>query len=89
MELSLLDDAIRQPTTKAGDFEDGTRWTLVVDAVDTPRPANLPQGMELPQKLLFYTVEVYAPDSRAPDLQLHTLKVVSTLEPQGPMRLAP
>jgi prepilin-type N-terminal cleavage/methylation domain-containing protein len=86
MELSLLDDAIRQPTTKSGDFEDGTRWTLAVNAVDTPRPANFPQGMELPQKLLFYAVEVYAPDSQAPDLRLQTLKVISTAEPQGTRR---
>ncbi len=88
MELSLLDDAIRQPTTKNGDFEDGTRWTLAVDAVDTPRPASLPQGMQLPQKLLFYTVDVYAPESPAPDLRLQTLKVVSTAEPLGPGRIA-
>ncbi len=86
MELSLLDDAIRQPTTKNGDFEDGTRWTLVVNAVDTPRPANLPQGMEFPQKQLFYTVEVYAPDSQAPDLRLWSVKVVSTAEALGPAR---
>lgn len=88
MELSLLDDAIRQPTTKNGDFEDGTRWTLAVDAVDTPRPASLPQGMQLPQKLLFYTVDVYAPESPAPDLRLQTLKVVGTAEPLGPARIA-
>ena len=86
MELSLLDDAIRQPTTKRGDFEDGTRWSLVVDAVDTPRPPSLPQGAELPQKMLFYTVEVFAPDSQAPDLRLQTLKVVSTQESLGLMR---
>ena len=83
MELSLLDDQIRQPTAKRGDFEDGTRWTLEVSAVDTPRPATWPQGMELPQKMLFYTVDVFAPDSQAPDLRLQTLKVVSTAEPLG------
>ncbi len=83
MELSLLDDAIRQPTAKRGDFEDGTRWTLEVTAVDTPRPPSLPQGMELPQKMLFYTVEVFAPDSQAPDLRLQTLKVVSTAQSLG------
>ncbi len=89
MELSLLDDAIRQPTVKRGDFEDGTRWSLEVSAVDTPRPPSLPQGMELPQKLLFYTVEVFAPESQTPDLRLQTLKVISTAEPLGltrPMR---
>ncbi len=83
MELSLLDDAIRQPTSKHGDFEDGTRWDLAVTAVDTPRPASLPPGMELPQKMLFYTVEVFAPDSQTPDLRLQTLKVVSTAQPLG------
>ncbi len=83
MELSLLDDAIRQPTAKRGDFEDGTRWSLEVSAVDTPMPASLPQGMQFPQKMLFYTVDVYAPDSQVPDLRLQTLKVVSTAEPLG------
>ncbi len=86
MELSLLDDAIREPTTKRGDFEDGTRWDLVVDAVVTPRPANMPQGMELPQKMLFYTVDVYAPGSQTPDLKLQSLKVVSSAQPLGMTR---
>jgi prepilin-type N-terminal cleavage/methylation domain-containing protein len=89
MELSLLDDNIRQPTTLRGDFEDGTRWSLVVDAVSMPRPPALPQGIEMQQKLLSYTVEVYAPESQAPDLRLQTVKVLSTQDsrvPTAPVR---
>jgi prepilin-type N-terminal cleavage/methylation domain-containing protein len=33
MELALLDDSIRGATTLAGDFDDGTRWTVAI-----PRP---------------------------------------------------
>jgi prepilin-type N-terminal cleavage/methylation domain-containing protein len=89
MELSLLDDNIRQPTALRGDFEDGTRWSLVVDAVSMPRPPALPQGIEMQQKLLSYTVEVYAPESQAPDLRLQTVKVLSTQDsrvPTAPVR---
>jgi prepilin-type N-terminal cleavage/methylation domain-containing protein len=78
MELSLLDEGIRQPTVLRGDFEDGTRWSLVVDAVVMPRPQALPQGIDLQQKILSYTVEVFAPDSQAADLRLQTVKVIST-----------
>jgi prepilin-type N-terminal cleavage/methylation domain-containing protein len=84
MELSLLDDNIRQPTVLRGDFEDGTRWSLVVDAVITPRPPALPQGIEMQQKLLSYSVEVYAPESQAPDLRLQTVKLISTQDPRFP-----
>jgi prepilin-type N-terminal cleavage/methylation domain-containing protein len=78
MELSLLDDGIRQPTVLRGDFEDGTRWSLLVEDVVMPRPQALPQGIEMQQKILSYTVEVFAPDSQAPDLRLQTVKVLST-----------
>jgi prepilin-type N-terminal cleavage/methylation domain-containing protein len=84
MELSLLDDNIRQPTILRGDFEDGTRWSLVVDAVVMPRPTALPQAGEPQQKILAYTVEVFAPESQAPDLRLQTVKVMSVHDPKAP-----
>jgi prepilin-type N-terminal cleavage/methylation domain-containing protein len=89
MELSLLDDSIRQPTVLRGDFEDGTRWSLIVEDIIMPRPASLPQGVDLQQKLLSYSVEVFAPDSQAPDLHLQTVKVLSTKDlktPGAPLR---
>ena len=84
MELSLLDDGIQQPTILRGDFEDGTRWSVVVEAVVMPRPQALPQGIELQQKILSYTVEVFAPDSQAPDLRLQTVKVMNTQQDVKP-----
>ncbi len=93
MELSLLDDSIRRPTTLTGNFEDGTRWSVVIDEVPEPdeqKPEmQLPnaQRPELPVKLFSYTVEVTAPDSRAPDFRLQTLKVVNIQESERPVRL--
>ncbi len=81
MELALLDDSIRQPTTFTGDFEDGTRWAVRVEDYTAPGPVrvdprNLPQNM--PVKLLCYTVEMFSPDSRTSDYRLQTLKVVKS-----------
>ncbi len=89
MELSLLDDGIKQPTTLRGDFEDGTQWQLVVDEVEMPLPP-VPTNQappQLPVKLFAYNVEVFAPDSPTPDLRLRTLKVVNVQEQQTPLRL--
>jgi hypothetical protein len=84
MELSLLDDEIRRPTTLHGDFEDGTRWTVVVNDVDMPPLTSdaprLGQKVELPLKVMSFTVEVFAPNAANPDLRLQTLKLVSTQE---------
>ena len=89
MELSLLDEGIKRPTTLRGDFEDGTQWQLVVNEVEMPLPPLLPNQAppELPVKLFAYSVEVYAPDSPTPDLRLRTLKVVNIQEQQTPLRL--
>jgi prepilin-type N-terminal cleavage/methylation domain-containing protein len=81
MELALLNNSILQPTTFAGDFEDGTRWSVRVENYTLPgterlSPGSPPQNM--PVKLLRYTVEMFSPDSRATDYQLQTLKLVRT-----------
>ena len=78
MELALLDDSIRQPTTFHGDFEDGTRWAVRVDEYQLPdaQPQN-PQRPQLPVKLFAFNVEVFGPDSRVPDFRLQTLKIIN------------
>jgi prepilin-type N-terminal cleavage/methylation domain-containing protein len=88
MELALLDDAVRRPTTFHGDFEDGTRWSVQVDELQVPgaQPPN-PMQPELPIKLFSYTVEVMAPDSRTADFRLQTTKIVNTQETALPMQM--
>jgi len=80
MELALLDDSIHRPTSFSGDFEDGTRWLVRVDDYVLPDPVRKQQSgnlqQNLPMKLLCYTVEMFSPDSRGPDYQLQTLKMV-------------
>jgi prepilin-type N-terminal cleavage/methylation domain-containing protein len=78
MELALLDDSVSGPTTLTGDFEDGTRWTVVIaDFVPPETEATLnPRQPLLPLKLLSYSVQIFAPGSGAPDYGLQTLKVV-------------
>jgi prepilin-type N-terminal cleavage/methylation domain-containing protein len=80
MELALLDNSITQPTAFTGNFEDGTRWSVHVEEYEPPvppeyQPQDLPQN--LPIKLLCYTVEMFSPDSRAPDYRLQTLKLIN------------
>src|SRR5687767_10069925 len=36
MELSLLDQSVKGPTTLRGDFEDGSRWMVVVSDFEMP-----------------------------------------------------
>ena len=79
METALLDENISEPTSLTGDFEDGTRWSVRVEDYDPPLPAqwqsrDLPQNM--PVKLLHFVVDVYGPNSRAPDCSMQTLKIV-------------
>lgn len=81
MELALLDDSNNEPRTFAGDFEDGTRWTVHIENYEMPIPEGLqprssPQNMTV--KLLSYTVEMFSPDSRVSDYRLQTLKLVNT-----------
>ncbi len=87
LELSLLDESIKQPTTFTGDFQDGTRWTVRVDEVQMPSLESTEQGQqqlrqqaEFPLKVFSYTVEIMGPQSPAPDLRLQTLKLVSVRE---------
>jgi len=80
METALLDRSVQQPTAFTGGFEDGSRWSVRVEDYEMPvppesHPRDLPRSM--PVKLLSYTVEMFGPDSRAPDYQLHTLKLVN------------
>jgi prepilin-type N-terminal cleavage/methylation domain-containing protein len=97
MELALLDDTIRGATTLGGDFDDGTRWSVVVAEVKIPLPENV-QSLLLPNsngsnqavinamappKVLSYFVQVTEPDSRKPDFQLQTLKLVNPMELPG------
>ena len=79
METALLDEKIVEPTSLAGDSEDGTHWSVRVEDYDLPLPAqwqsrDLPQNM--PVKLLHYTVDVYGLNSQTPDFSLQTLKLV-------------
>ncbi len=89
MELALLDDSIQQPTVFTGDFEDGTRWSVRVEDYILPEALQIPQQalQNMPVKLLHYTVEMTGPDSRAPDYQLQTLKLVRVQSESQPARL--
>lgn len=93
MELTLLDDSIRQPTTLTGDFEDGTRWSVRVEDYASPSADQLQSKLQpgapalnMPVKLLCYTVEMFSPDSIGSDYQLQTLKIVKKLPDDQMMR---
>jgi general secretion pathway protein I len=88
LELALLDESVKQPTTLQGDFEDGTRWMVHVTdyEIPLPPPPNM-QPVQMPVKLLAYTVEVVSPGSANPEFRLQTLKMISALETNSPMRL--
>jgi prepilin-type N-terminal cleavage/methylation domain-containing protein len=79
MELALLDDSIEQPRTYSGDFEDGTRFSVIIEDYTLAGPTRL-QPRELQQniqvKLLCYTVEMFSPNSRVSDYRLQTLKLI-------------
>ena len=77
MELTLLDKEISEPTTFDGDFEDGTRWTMSIEEY-TPEEQPLFEQVEMPVKLLAYTVEMFMPGSSVVDYRLRTLKLVPT-----------
>jgi prepilin-type N-terminal cleavage/methylation domain-containing protein len=97
LELTLQDDTIRGATTQGGDFDDGTRWSVVVTEVQMPLPDNVQSILRpnsngsnqgavnamTPPKVLSYLVQVTEPDSRKPDFQLQTLKLVSPMELPG------
>jgi len=91
LELALLDASIQQPTAFSGDFEDGTRWSVRVEEyVPSTQLQPQPQtqtSIDLPVKLLYYTVEMTSPESRAPDYRLQTLKIVKASKEAQPTRL--
>jgi prepilin-type N-terminal cleavage/methylation domain-containing protein len=90
MELALLNGSISQPTSFTGDFEDGTRWSVQVEDYEPPSPPqSQPQDTlpNMPIKLLCYTVEMFSPDSRAPDYRLQSLKLVNKNARKPPMEL--
>jgi len=90
MELALLDDSIKAATTRRGDFEDGTRWAVVISEVEMPIPETVMTGTQtaqMPIKVLSYDVEVMEPNSATPDFQLRTLKVVNALDANGLARV--
>ena len=79
MELTLLDDSISRPTTLNGDFADGTRWTVRVSDYELPKVQQMlqpQQQVEMPVKLLAYSLEIMSPGATGPDLRLETLKLV-------------
>jgi prepilin-type N-terminal cleavage/methylation domain-containing protein len=93
LEIALLDDSVKRPTTLRGDFEDGTRWSVQIDEYE-PAPDvrtammtadQLQRIATYPIKLLTYTVEVMSPDSIAPDFRLQTLKLVNSVDPLNPI----
>ena len=79
MELTLLDESVQGPTSFSGDFEDGTRWTVVVEEYVPPEVTDQPADGRLaamPVKLLSYTIEMFSPNSTKSDYRLQTLKLV-------------
>jgi len=91
LEIALLDDSVKQPTKKPGDFEDGTRFTVDIEEYQPPAEEQtqltadqIQQLAQFPVKLFRYTVEVTGPESTVPDVRLQTLKVVNLADPLHP-----
>jgi len=83
MEMTLLDDSVKGPTTLRGDFEDGTTWTVAVTEAPlppppVPAPGPQAQPIDLGVKVLSYAVEVFEPGSQSPGFRLQTMKLVSS-----------
>lgn len=85
MEVALLDASITGAASRQGDFEDGTRWSVVVAEVEMPAPASAtpvqlsPQMQMSAPKVLSYVVEVMGPNSTKTDIRLETMKLISPL----------
>jgi len=78
MELVLIDPEIREPGNFNGDFEDGTRWTMKIEEYIPDEPdISLSSQMEMPVRLLAYTVEMFQPRSNVVEYRLRTLKLVT------------
>jgi prepilin-type N-terminal cleavage/methylation domain-containing protein len=92
MELALLDEAIQGPITFTGDFEDGTRWQVIVEEYVPPGPGPYESGIsqqDMPVRLLHYTVDMFRPNSGSTELRLQTLKLISTSGTNAPLGLSP
>lgn len=90
MELALLDESIQGPTSFAGDFEDGTRWSVLVEDYVLPDiPILQPNGRQvtMPVKTLSYTIEMFSPNAMASDYRLQTLKLVRTTPDDNLVRM--
>jgi len=74
MELTLLDPEIKEPRTFNGDFEDGVRWTMRIEEY-IPEDTSFSDPVEMPVRLLAYTVEMFQPHSSAVEYRLRTLKL--------------
>jgi prepilin-type N-terminal cleavage/methylation domain-containing protein len=80
LELALVDDTVLEPTTLAGDYEDGTRWSVAISEIEMPVPETVMQNVQatqLPYKVLSYVVDITEPNAITPIFQLQTLKLVS------------
>jgi len=75
MELTLLNPEIIEPGAFDGDFEDGTRWTMRIEEY-IPEAAAISEDVDMPVKLLAFTVEMFHPHSRTMEYRLRTLKLV-------------
>ena len=77
MELTLLDPEIREPGEFDGDFEDGARWTMKIEEYIPDEPElSLSSQVEMPVRMLAYTVEMFQPRSSVVEYRLRTLKLV-------------
>ena len=92
LELALLDDSIKKPMKRNGDFPDGTRFVIAVDEYPMPpeqlaqlSPEQVQALMNAKIRLFTYTVEVTKPDSDVPDFRLQTRKIVDISEPLQPV----
>jgi prepilin-type N-terminal cleavage/methylation domain-containing protein len=86
MELALLDEKIVGAATLNGDYEDGTRWNVVITQVEmppptTPLPVGIPQAMQQMPLVLSYVVSIMEPNSTTPQFQLQTLKLINPPNP--------
>jgi len=80
MESALYREDFREPTTYTENIEDGFSYILHVEEYDPEIDSASLTGanVELPVKLLSYTVEMIGPDSPGPVYQLQTLKIVNS-----------
>jgi general secretion pathway protein I len=77
MESALIDTTIVGPTSRSGSLDDGMNWVVrVEDYTELDKPQQLGTIINMPVKLLSYSVEVTGSESRTPDFRLQTLKII-------------